>query len=44
MGDLENRKDIEFLVNEFYAKVLKDDWADIPERGRLADGLHNSPG
>ncbi len=25
MGDLENRKDIEFLVNEFYAKVLKDE-------------------
>ena len=25
MKDIENRKDIEDLVNEFYAKVLKDD-------------------
>jgi len=25
MGDIENRKDVEFLVNEFYAKVLKDE-------------------
>ncbi|MGB5206041.1 group III truncated hemoglobin [Eudoraea sp.] len=25
MGDIENRKDIEHLVNEFYTKVLKDD-------------------
>ena len=24
MEDIENRKDVEFLVNEFYAKVLKD--------------------
>jgi len=25
MGDIENRNDIEVLVNAFYAKVLKDD-------------------
>lgn len=25
MGDIENRKDIEVLVNKFYAKVLKDE-------------------
>ena len=25
MKDIENRKDVEHLVNEFYAKVLKDD-------------------